>query len=239
MTAAALLKDNPQPTDEDIDGAMAGNLCRLRHLPAHPRRDQAGRRHRGRKGGRPMSTATHLRLPAPPRLPQAHRSRRRRPRPRLLPPRRRLRPRGRHQRRGRVRPQRLHPHRPFRRGDHRVQAARDGPGREDLAAHDHRRAARSAVARDHHRAGRLQREAVRQPERGRQPLDAEQLRQFPPPRRHRAHDARPGRSPDLGQARRRVPGRKGCRRPLLRPVVSPTASSPPKPPPCRCRRATR
>ena len=28
MTAAALLKDNPQPTDEDIDGAMAGNLCR-------------------------------------------------------------------------------------------------------------------------------------------------------------------------------------------------------------------
>lgn len=28
MTAAALLKDNPQPTDEDIDGAMANNLCR-------------------------------------------------------------------------------------------------------------------------------------------------------------------------------------------------------------------
>lgn len=28
MTAAALLKDNPQPSDEDIDGAMAGNLCR-------------------------------------------------------------------------------------------------------------------------------------------------------------------------------------------------------------------
>ncbi|MCX6952229.1 MAG: (2Fe-2S)-binding protein [Verrucomicrobia bacterium] len=28
MTAAALLKDNPKPTDEDIDGAMAGNLCR-------------------------------------------------------------------------------------------------------------------------------------------------------------------------------------------------------------------
>ena len=28
MTAAALLKSNPHPTDEDIDGAMAGNLCR-------------------------------------------------------------------------------------------------------------------------------------------------------------------------------------------------------------------
>lgn len=28
MTAAALLKDNPRPNDEDIDGAMAGNLCR-------------------------------------------------------------------------------------------------------------------------------------------------------------------------------------------------------------------
>ena len=28
MTAAALLKDTPQPTDEDIDGAMANNLCR-------------------------------------------------------------------------------------------------------------------------------------------------------------------------------------------------------------------
>lgn len=28
MTAAALLKNNPNPNDEDIDGAMAGNLCR-------------------------------------------------------------------------------------------------------------------------------------------------------------------------------------------------------------------
>ena len=28
MTAAALLKENPKPADEDIDGAMAGNLCR-------------------------------------------------------------------------------------------------------------------------------------------------------------------------------------------------------------------
>lgn len=28
MTAAALLKRNPRPTDADIDNAMAGNLCR-------------------------------------------------------------------------------------------------------------------------------------------------------------------------------------------------------------------
>jgi isoquinoline 1-oxidoreductase subunit alpha len=28
MSAAALLKQNPNPTDADIDGAMAGNLCR-------------------------------------------------------------------------------------------------------------------------------------------------------------------------------------------------------------------
>ena len=28
MTAAALLRDNPKPSDEDIDGALAGNLCR-------------------------------------------------------------------------------------------------------------------------------------------------------------------------------------------------------------------
>ncbi len=28
MSAAALLRDNPRPTDEDIDAAMAGNLCR-------------------------------------------------------------------------------------------------------------------------------------------------------------------------------------------------------------------
>lgn len=28
MNAAALLKANPKPTDEDIDAAMSGNLCR-------------------------------------------------------------------------------------------------------------------------------------------------------------------------------------------------------------------
>ena len=28
MSAAALLKDNPKPSDEDIDAAMSGNICR-------------------------------------------------------------------------------------------------------------------------------------------------------------------------------------------------------------------
>lgn len=28
MNAAAFLKDNPKPSDQDIDGAMRGNLCR-------------------------------------------------------------------------------------------------------------------------------------------------------------------------------------------------------------------
>ncbi|MCK9261618.1 MAG: (2Fe-2S)-binding protein [Azoarcus sp.] len=28
MTAAALLQENPNPTDEEIEGALAGNLCR-------------------------------------------------------------------------------------------------------------------------------------------------------------------------------------------------------------------
>jgi isoquinoline 1-oxidoreductase alpha subunit len=28
MSAAVLLRDNPNPTDQDIDDAMAGNICR-------------------------------------------------------------------------------------------------------------------------------------------------------------------------------------------------------------------
>lgn len=33
MQAAALLKDNPDPTDADIDAAMSGNLCRCGTYP--------------------------------------------------------------------------------------------------------------------------------------------------------------------------------------------------------------
>ncbi|MFA8388141.1 MAG: (2Fe-2S)-binding protein [Pelagibaca sp.] len=33
MQAASLLADNPQPTDQDIDDAMSGNLCRCGTYP--------------------------------------------------------------------------------------------------------------------------------------------------------------------------------------------------------------
>lgn len=33
MSAAALLRDNPDPTDEDIDAAMSGNVCRCGTYP--------------------------------------------------------------------------------------------------------------------------------------------------------------------------------------------------------------
>jgi len=33
MSAAALLKNNPNPSDDDIDNAMAGNLCRCGSYP--------------------------------------------------------------------------------------------------------------------------------------------------------------------------------------------------------------
>lgn len=33
MSAAALLKENPRPSDEEIDGAMSGNICRCGTYP--------------------------------------------------------------------------------------------------------------------------------------------------------------------------------------------------------------
>ena len=33
MQAAALLKETPNPTDDDIDTAMSGNLCRCGTYP--------------------------------------------------------------------------------------------------------------------------------------------------------------------------------------------------------------
>jgi len=33
MSAAVLLRENPNPTDEDIDNAMAGNICRCGTYP--------------------------------------------------------------------------------------------------------------------------------------------------------------------------------------------------------------
>src|SRR5256714_14719173 len=48
MQAASLLKDTPNPTDEDIDGAMSGNLCRC---GTYPRIRAAIKQ--AAKGGRP------------------------------------------------------------------------------------------------------------------------------------------------------------------------------------------
>jgi isoquinoline 1-oxidoreductase subunit alpha len=45
MTAAALLEKNPQPSDEDIDRSMAGNLCRCGTYP----RIRAAIKHAGEK----------------------------------------------------------------------------------------------------------------------------------------------------------------------------------------------
>jgi isoquinoline 1-oxidoreductase alpha subunit len=33
ISAVALLKDNPKPSDRDIDNAMAGNICRCGTYP--------------------------------------------------------------------------------------------------------------------------------------------------------------------------------------------------------------
>ena len=41
MQAAALLKQTPSPTDDDIDSAMSGNICRCGTYHAHPRRHPA------------------------------------------------------------------------------------------------------------------------------------------------------------------------------------------------------
>ncbi|GAA0596078.1 (2Fe-2S)-binding protein [Craurococcus roseus] len=48
MQAAAFLKDTPNPTDEDIDSAMTGNLCRCGTYP----RIRAAIKHAAAKGGK-------------------------------------------------------------------------------------------------------------------------------------------------------------------------------------------
>ena len=53
MTAAALLKKNPNPSDAEIDAAMAGNLCRcgtyLRIRDGIHRAAQIAKRKKGSK----------------------------------------------------------------------------------------------------------------------------------------------------------------------------------------------
>jgi isoquinoline 1-oxidoreductase alpha subunit len=53
MSAAALLKENPNPSDEDIDGALGGNLCRcatyLRIRAGVHRAAEIARQQKGKK----------------------------------------------------------------------------------------------------------------------------------------------------------------------------------------------
>ena len=51
MAAAALLARKPHPSDDQIDSAMAGNLCRCGTYTADPRGDRA----RGGGAGRRMT----------------------------------------------------------------------------------------------------------------------------------------------------------------------------------------
>ncbi len=62
MTATALLKSKPKPTDADIDAAMSGQPLPLRHLRTDPRRDQAGG---GREGSHRMNAPLDMIPPAP------------------------------------------------------------------------------------------------------------------------------------------------------------------------------
>ena len=48
MSAAALLSENPSPTDADIDAAMSRQYLSLRHLSAYPRGDPSRRPAQGR-----------------------------------------------------------------------------------------------------------------------------------------------------------------------------------------------
>ena len=49
MSAAALLANNKNPSDADIDAAMSGNICRCGTYRAHPRRHQDRRRRHARR----------------------------------------------------------------------------------------------------------------------------------------------------------------------------------------------
>ena len=66
MSAVALLQCRPKPTDDDIDGAMAGNICRCATYERIRAGDQRCRRRRWR-----AERMTHARFrPTPPRLPR-------------------------------------------------------------------------------------------------------------------------------------------------------------------------
>ena len=59
MAAAVLLRENPRPTDADIDDCMTGNICRCGTYLADPPRHPPGGRDDGERGW-PMSEVLNL-----------------------------------------------------------------------------------------------------------------------------------------------------------------------------------
>jgi len=52
MSAAVLLRENPNPTDADIDAAMAGNICRCGTYPRIRKAIHLAAEHTERKLGK-------------------------------------------------------------------------------------------------------------------------------------------------------------------------------------------
>ena len=176
MSATALLKRTPKPTDADIDERHERQHLPLRHLHAHPRRDQAG----GGPAGSEGMNAPVDRSPSATVARSTGRDRQREPAP--VPPgrcgarrascspsgvpQRRARRRSAEVRRGRHaqrlgrQPAGLRRHRRGRHGHHRLPPLRDGAGRAHRHADDRRRRARSRLEARARRAGARRREEV-------------------------------------------------------------------------------
>ena len=216
MSAAALLKQKPTPTDADIDDAMNGNLCRCgtyMRIRAAIHKAAAMRASRSSAAGR--GTASSRRCgdgsagssrPQPPVVPPRLGPRRRRRDDRLL-------------QRGPVRrgagsvagpadaaeprAEGVHHDRARRpRHDH-GQEPGDRAGHQDDAADADRRGARRRLGEGDGRAGRPRPGEVRSAARRRQHRDADQLGAAAPGRRGRSADARRGRGRAAGACRRR------------------------------------
>ena len=239
MSAAALLAQNTKPTDEDIDAAMAGNICRCGTYQRIRAADPP--RRRARAGRRVMASARVARAAA--RCSRADSSSApgsssasgcrfwRRPRRRAGA--------------GRLRAQPVAPHRSRRRRHHRQLGARDGAGLDDHDAHDRRRRARRRLGP---RPGRVRadrpeplRESRHRPAvLRRQPRRARPPRAAPQGRRRRAPDAPGGGGQGVGRPRRRGDDRARRGRPRRhRPAASVRPAGGQGAGRCRCRRIRR
>ena len=236
MQAAALLSRTPNPTDQDIDRTMAGNICRC---GTYQRIRAAIKQAAGARGRPGMSLIENVsrrqfleglfstgafviaaqvlperRLGAGPG--RAH------PRPV-----------------GAALAQRLSGHRARRHGVHRHAPVRDGHGHPHVAAARRRRRARGRLEPRPHRAG-ARRSEIRRPEHRRLALDSRLLRSVPPRRRVGARDARQRRRGAVGRAGHRVRGPEPRgRAPAERTQASRSARWCPPPPSCRCPRPRR